>query len=253
MVHHLPHALPRLHGDGTGARVRPGCTAPCLGTGREVRPGYPVLAGGEDPLRLLGRDSQPAEPAHPHVRDRLRSPPQGRGADCLPEPRPAHVGSPQRHRLPGPVAGQRQQGEQLRPDRSRHRTSDQAGGPPPEPGTRRPDRRDDLLRRGEGDRPQPTGSGDLDRRDHQRRRSAGDRFPEARRALGEPDERRLVGDPPQGPSRRLRRPGRCCRLLHDPKFVLGRVRLQLGSRPLPSLRDGALPVRPALPAGLRGG
>ena len=116
--------------------------------------------------------------------------------------------------------------------RSGHRTSDQAGGPPPRAG--RLDALIDVMTffdvekaivRGLRDRVTSTAD------DHQRRRGAGDRLPEARRALGEPDERRLVRGPPQGPPRRLRRPGGCRRLLHNPKFVLGRVRLRLGTPP----------------------
>ena len=56
------------------------------------------------------------EPPAPAAADRLRPPPEGRRAAAAPgRLRPAPHRLVQRRRLPGPVAGQQQQGEQLRP------------------------------------------------------------------------------------------------------------------------------------------
>ena len=90
----------------------------------------------------------------------------------------------ERRRLSGAVAGQQQQGHQLRPALGGSGGDPQDRGSPAEPGDRPARRRDDLPGRREADRQQPAGTGADDRRHDQRRRRAGHRHPPAGRALG---------------------------------------------------------------------
>ena len=139
--------------------------------------------------------------------DRLRPPPERRSAAGA----PTAVAPPhrlvERRRLPGPMAGQQQQGQQLRPALGGSGGGPQDRRPPAGPGDRPASRRDDLPGRREADRQQPAGTGCRPRRTRSTPRTCGPSPLAGRPDIGPRPPWRGRPSSPAGAPRRLRRPG----------------------------------------------
>ena len=107
-----------------------------------------------------------------------------RAAVALAHLRPAPHRLVERRRLPGPVAGQQQQGEQLRPAVGGGGGDPQDRGSPARPGDRPTGRRDDLPGRREARSPAACGSGSRPRPTRSTPTTCGPSPPAGRPAIG---------------------------------------------------------------------